>query len=352
MSLLKALRESCQKIETATTSWNQNLSSNLAKLREEGIATDVEVVVVDKKGLVSPPPILAHSLVLAAISPALASILASSGDASEGFTLILPGEDRWVVEDAIKDLYSGQKGGRAFLQSWGLLRGEGGGEKKMVKEETHSDEDEDDYVQENFETDGREDNNDEIPLQHPVAKQIMDRVKRSNRTLCKISYAEEEDEDDWDGGENLGKKSTLKAKNSDSEANIQDDEDWKPEKVFEHVPRLPNTFKIDQRHDSLEAKNEVDMKSDCDDENGDQKTKQKSHIFIIGHEVKIRLDGRLQCPHQGCERNFSHREATKKHMLTKHKMPVLPKQWSRAADLSPKKASQAKPLDEMDTKSI
>ena len=69
MSLLKALRESCQKIETATTSWNQNLFSNLIKLREEGIATDVEVVVVDKKGLVSPPPILAHSLVLAAISP-------------------------------------------------------------------------------------------------------------------------------------------------------------------------------------------------------------------------------------------------------------------------------------------
>ena len=85
MSLLKALRESCQKIETATTSWNQNLFSDLAKLREEGIATDVEVVVVDKKGLVSPAPILAHSLVLAAISPALASILASSGDASEGW---------------------------------------------------------------------------------------------------------------------------------------------------------------------------------------------------------------------------------------------------------------------------
>ena len=163
MSLLKALRESCQKIETATTSWNQNLFSNLIKLREEGIATDVEVVVVDKKGLVSPAPILAHSLVLAAISPALASILASSGDASEGFTLIFPGGDRRVVEDAIKDLYSGQKGGIAFLQSWGLLRGEGGGEKKVVKEETHSDEDVDDYVQDNFETDGREDDNDEIP---------------------------------------------------------------------------------------------------------------------------------------------------------------------------------------------
>ena len=355
MSLLKALRESCQKIETATTSWNQNLFSNLAKLREEGIATDVEVVVFDKKGLVSPAPILAHSLVLAAISPALASILASSGDASEGFTLIFPGGDRGVVEDAIKDLYSGQKGGIAFLQSWGLLRGEGGGEKKVVKEETHSDEDEDDYVQDNFdlhgETDGREDNNDEIPLQHPVAKQIMDRVKRSNRNLGKISYAEEEDEDDWDGGEDLGKKSTLKAKNSDSEANIQDDEDWKPEKVFEHLPRPPNTFKVDQNSDYFEAKNEVDMKSDYDDKNDGQKTKQKTHIFIIGHEVKIRLDGRLQCPYQECERNFSHREATKKHMLTKHKMPVLPKQWSRAADLSPKKASQAKPLDDMDTKS-
>ena len=189
MSLLKALRESCQKIETATTSWNQNLFSNLAKLREEGIATDVEVVVFDKKGLVSPPPILAHSLVLAAISPALASILASSGDASEGFTLIFPEGDRGVVEDAIKDLYSGQKGGIAFLQSWGLLRGEGGGGEKVFKEETHSDEDEDDYVQDNFdlhgETGGREDNNDEIPLQHPAAKQIMDRVKRSNRTLCR-----------------------------------------------------------------------------------------------------------------------------------------------------------------------
>ena len=118
MSLLKALQASCQKIEKAATSWNQNLLADLASLREEGLSTDTELVVFDKNGFAS-TPILVHSLVLAAASPALASILASAGDSSEGFTLVLPGEKRVDVENAIRELYLGKQGGTAFLQSWG-----------------------------------------------------------------------------------------------------------------------------------------------------------------------------------------------------------------------------------------
>ena len=129
MSLLKALQASCQKIEKAVTSWNQNLLADLASLREEGLSTDTELVVFNKKGFAS-EPILVHSLVLAAVSPSLASILASSSDASEGFTLVLPGAERVDVENAIRDLYLGKQGGVAFLQSWGLV---GGGKGKNTR---------------------------------------------------------------------------------------------------------------------------------------------------------------------------------------------------------------------------
>ena len=142
-SLLKALQASCQKIEKAVTSWNQNLLADLASLREEGLSTDTELVVFDKNGVAS-TPILVHSLVLAAVSPALASILSSSGDAFEGFTLVLPGEDRADVENAIIDLYLGKEGGVAFLQSFGLIGGGSSkGENEDVKEEEPSDEDQD-----------------------------------------------------------------------------------------------------------------------------------------------------------------------------------------------------------------
>ena len=115
MSLLEALRASCRKIEKATTSWNENLLADLASLREEGLNTDTKVVVFDKNGkIASTNPILVHFLILAAASPVLASALASTRDASEGFTLVLPGQ--------------------AFQRSWGLVEGVKG-KNEEVKEE-------------------------------------------------------------------------------------------------------------------------------------------------------------------------------------------------------------------------
>ena len=362
MSLLKALQASCEKIEKASKSWNKNLLADLASLREEGLSTDTELVVFDKNGFAS-TPILVHSLVLAAVSPLLAKTLASSGDASEGFTLVLPGEERLDVENAIRDLYLGKQGGIAFLQSWGLL---GGGKRKdeEVKEEEPSDDDGDIDIDDNLgdlgDAEGREDNSDELSTPNLNAYPGKDEVKRSSRNTGKISYAEEDENDDWGG--NVEKNDT----------------DWKPEKVFEYVSSSGNDSKpvalsrllflcnfpdCDQSfatkrglevhetksHRNIkQPKDEMDMKSD-DDEDEDtfeesdypvEGGKRKTHIYINGHLVKIRSDWRLHCPYEGCEKNFSHRQATKKHMLKAHKMPVLPRQVSQPVERSPIKKSE------------
>ena len=89
---------------------DRSLLSDVASLRREGLATDTRVVVVEEDGVEGgAEPILAHSLVLAAASPSLAAILASSGEASEGFTLILIDVGRIETEAAIRDLYLGHK---------------------------------------------------------------------------------------------------------------------------------------------------------------------------------------------------------------------------------------------------
>ena len=79
--------------------------SDMANLRREGLATDTKVVAMEEEKTAE--PILAHSLVLAAASSSLASILASSGDSSEGFTIVLVGVGRLKAEDAIRDIYLG-----------------------------------------------------------------------------------------------------------------------------------------------------------------------------------------------------------------------------------------------------
>ena len=93
-------------IEGVMSSRSRNLMADLALLRKEKLATDTRILVVDNKGVAS-DPILVHSLVLAAASPVLASVLASSGESSEGFTIILPGMERGMVEREMDRMYDG-----------------------------------------------------------------------------------------------------------------------------------------------------------------------------------------------------------------------------------------------------
>ena len=94
-------------IEGVMSGRSRNLMADLALLRKEKLATDTRVLVIDNKGVAS-DPILVHSLVLAAASPVLASVLlASSGESSEGFTIILPGTDKQRVEEEIDRMYYG-----------------------------------------------------------------------------------------------------------------------------------------------------------------------------------------------------------------------------------------------------
>ena len=93
-------------IEGVMSSRSRNLMADLTLLRKEKLATDTRILVVDNKGVAS-DPILVHSLVLAAASPVLASVLASSGESSEGFTIILPGMERGMVEREMDRLYDG-----------------------------------------------------------------------------------------------------------------------------------------------------------------------------------------------------------------------------------------------------
>ena len=96
---------------------DRTLLSDVANLRKEGLATDTRVVVMEENDGLNKEaaskghaePILAHSLVLAAASSSLADILASSGDPSEGFTIILIGVGRLKAEAAIRDIYLGKK---------------------------------------------------------------------------------------------------------------------------------------------------------------------------------------------------------------------------------------------------
>ena len=91
---------------------DRSILTDMAILRKEGLATDTRVIVMEeaegglKKSCTN--PILAHSVVLAAASPALAALLASVGEASEEFTLVLVGVERTQAEQAIKDIYLGK----------------------------------------------------------------------------------------------------------------------------------------------------------------------------------------------------------------------------------------------------
>ena len=110
-------------LEGAERAWSSSLLPSLLRLRTEGLTTDTHLVTVGDQGPCN-APLLAHSLVLAAASPTLAQILATSSD-NEEITLILPGVEREEMEEVLEDIYLGKDRARVFLQQWGLWEEKG-----------------------------------------------------------------------------------------------------------------------------------------------------------------------------------------------------------------------------------
>ena len=117
MSLLKALKTSYLRLESAVNTWNRDLLSDVSLLRMEGCFTDTQLVAVGQGG--PSAPILAHSLVLAAVSPVLATLLLSSCDC----TIIFPGVERQQLEETITRLYEGKlhEDDMHIMRSFGLM---------------------------------------------------------------------------------------------------------------------------------------------------------------------------------------------------------------------------------------
>ena len=103
--------------EDAGWAWSSSLLPSLYRLQTEGLTTDLLLVTVGEQGPCK-TPLLAHSLVLAAASPVLAGILATSRD--KEITLILAGVEREQVEGVLEDIYLGRDRARVFLEQWGL----------------------------------------------------------------------------------------------------------------------------------------------------------------------------------------------------------------------------------------
>ena len=97
--------------------WRSSLLPSFLRLQTEGLTTNTLLVVVGEQGACQ-EPLLAHSLVLAAASPALASILATSRDSE--ITLILAGVEWEEMEGVLEDIYMGRDRARVFLQQCGL----------------------------------------------------------------------------------------------------------------------------------------------------------------------------------------------------------------------------------------
>ena len=129
MSLLQQLQANVSHLKCAGQTWRSSLFPSLLSLQTSSLATDLQLVTVGQQGALQ-EPLQAHSLVLAAVSPRLASLLATSRDTE--VCLLLPGLERQELEGVLEDIYLGRDKARLFLQQWGLLeQGEGQG----VKEE-------------------------------------------------------------------------------------------------------------------------------------------------------------------------------------------------------------------------
>ena len=103
--------------EAAGQLWRLSLLPSLLRMQMAGLTTNTLLVVVGEQGPCQ-EPLLAHSMVLAAASPALASILATSRDSE--ITLIMAGVERNEMEEVLEDIYLGRDRAMVFLKQWGL----------------------------------------------------------------------------------------------------------------------------------------------------------------------------------------------------------------------------------------
>ena len=117
MPLLNKMDNVSQLAEPGLT-WSSNLLPSLLSLQNSGLATDLHLVTVGQQGDLQ-EPLLAHSLVLAAASPTLATLLATSRETGQ-VTLIMPGVEREEMVGVLEDIYLGRHRARVFLQQWGL----------------------------------------------------------------------------------------------------------------------------------------------------------------------------------------------------------------------------------------
>jgi KRAB domain-containing zinc finger protein len=121
MSVIKQLKWSLARIESAVSNWNRQLLHDVACLREESVHTTDTALHCGPAGS---GPLRAHSLLLAAACPALAALLAPC-QGEEGFVLLLPEADRREVEEVVGQLYKGNLRPKqlGLLRSWGLWAG-------------------------------------------------------------------------------------------------------------------------------------------------------------------------------------------------------------------------------------
>ena len=119
MSLLQQLQANVSRLESAGQTWRSSLLPSLLSLQTCGLATDLHLVTVGHGGVLQ-EPLLAHSLVLAAASPTLATLLATSR-VQEELTLLLPGLEREEMEGVLKDIYLGRDRAGVFLHQLGFL---------------------------------------------------------------------------------------------------------------------------------------------------------------------------------------------------------------------------------------
>ena len=289
-------------LEGVMSSRSRNLMADLTLLRKEGLTTDTRVVVVDnKKG--SAAPILAHSLVLAAASPVLASILASSGDTSEGFTIILPGMEWERVEKEMDRMYKGNLH-LDLLTHLGLL--------VDVKEEVL--ERKERKVSEN------------LPADSPPVRKMPERTKKV------VNYSPESDIDEFDMSDNFHPSEDLDGREdldyegvvleSIAKDDMKEDED---KDVKDFTEDIPDEGENESKKLACPHQEECKWKyGPFSSESGLKRHLNRIHNIgqggrsaAVDGQWKPNLKGgKLTCPH--CKKKYVNKERLNSHIQRDH----------------------------------
>jgi len=333
MSLIKDLKSSLSRIEAAELTWKGSLLKELMTLRKEGVTTDTRVMVVGEEGSTT---LLAHSLVLAAASPTLATILSSCSQ-EEDFTLVLPGGDANMVEQAINSIYQGKESALGFLREWGLL----GEEKEEVKEECKGEgsegDNEDSWEDDGSHFDGGKEE-EEMDVESTITEStiidlfhdnidkepVKEKEVRSSRSVRKC-YTEvgDVDEEPKDKGEKADDphdawKPTEEIKINNYVIKLSEGGLLAcPECDKEFRTKTGLRFHLAREHTNDEKEHE-------DSENGLEKTGELARsdhgnaLRIGKHAIHVCEDGKVKCPFPDCDKTFCHKRGLRTHMESKH----------------------------------